>query len=70
MSRLSYRRILPRTSDRSPESGGRSSVAPEDWLPSDVAFEMYLATVKESDLSPYEKDLYRHYRYLRLKESA
>jgi hypothetical protein len=39
-------------------------------LPSDVAFEMFLATVTEADLSPYELDLYRHHRFEKLKESA
>lgn len=69
MSRPSYRQILSRTPNRSSVLEGRSSVGLRDgWLPSDAAFEMYLATVKESDLSPYERDLYRHHRFNALKE--
>jgi hypothetical protein len=29
---------------------------------------MFLATVQEADLSPYELDLYRHHRFMALKE--
>jgi hypothetical protein len=36
---------------------------------SDAQFEGFLATVKEADLSPYERDLYRHYRFEALKAS-
>lgn len=36
---------------------------------SDIAFEVFLATITEQDLNPFEQALYRHHRYEALKAS-
>ena len=41
----------------------------DEWLPCDTAFEVFMATVTETDLSPFEVLLYRHHRFEALKAS-